>query len=152
MRFVPVALVAAAATLSAFPVAAQRRPAPTGPFAKISALQCSFTNFGAAAWTGNSARVVTGDDNVQFRIEEFDYRRGVASIAGATAKVPVSATLAETGLNIIEQTPIGNFILTTIFVAGGTDDKYVAVHSRHLGDVTTPPSASQYYGTCEVVK
>lgn len=148
-----IALVMLVAVLAAPPVvaSAQRRQAPTGPFAKIRALQCTFTNFGAAAWNGTSARVVTGDDNVQFTIEEFDYRRGVASVSSAAAKVPVSATLAETGLNIIEQTPIGNFILTTVFVAGGTADKYLAVHSRHLGDTTTAPSVSQYFGTCEVV-
>lgn len=148
-----IVLAAAMAILVALPISAsaQRRGAPTGPFAKAQAFQCVFTNYGAVAWNGTTARVVTGDDNFQFRIENFDYRRATATVVGATAKVPVSATFAETGLNIIEQTPIGNFILTTIFTAGGASDKYVAVHSRHLGDPTTPPSVSQYYGTCEVV-
>jgi hypothetical protein len=148
-----ITLIVLAVVLAVSPVsaAAQRRQTPAGPFAKIRGLDCTFTNYGAAAWDGTSARIVTGDDNVTFRIEEFDYRRGVAMVTSAAAKVPVSATLAETGLNVIEHTPIGNFILTTVFVAGGSADKYVAVHSRHLGDTTTAPSVSQYFGTCEVV-
>ena len=69
-----------------------------------------------------------------------------------TATGPVTAMLSATGLNVIEQTGYGNFILTTIFVAGGEGRVYLAAHSRHLGDLKTVPSVSQHFGTCQPVQ
>lgn len=151
MRTAVAAIVVALLVLAPLSVAAQRRVTPAGPFVKARALECAFTTYGVAAWNGLSARILTGDDDVRFRVENLDLRRGAARVVSASATVEVTAMATETGLNVIEQTPIGNFILTTVFSAGGTADTYVAVHSRHIGDLTTPPSASQYYGTCEVV-
>jgi hypothetical protein len=53
---------------------------------------------------------------------------------------------------VIEATPIGNLNVTTVFVAGGPEGKYIAVHSRHIGDPTPIPSPSQNYGTCTIAK
>lgn len=150
MRIV-LAAVLATLVVSSIPLSAQRRGAPAGPFVKAQGFQCVFTTYGAAAWTGEAARVIPGDDNFGFQITNINMRRGVARFSAGAAAVEVTARLSDTGFNFIEQTPAGNFILTTIFSAGGSADRYVAVHSRHLGDLTTPPSASQYYGTCAVV-
>lgn len=139
------ALVASASTV------AQRQNAPANPLASARAFQCTFSNYAVAtAWDGATAQVTSGADNFGYRVADINLRRNGARVVSDTASVPVSAILSQTGLNIIEQTPIGNFILTTIFIAGGTADKYVAVHSRHLGDLSTLPSVSQFYGTCEV--
>lgn len=148
---IALAAVLAALVVSSTPLSAQRRGAPAGPFAKARGFSCVFPTYAAAAWDGLSARVIPGDDDFRFQITDINMRRGVARFRAGTVAVDVTARLSDTGFNIIEQTPAGNFILTTVFVAGGSADKYVAVHSRHLGDLTTPPSASQYYGTCEVV-
>src|SRR5690606_32996764 len=136
MRVVP-AILAAVLSLVPLSAAAQRRVTPAGPFVKARAIECAFTTYGVASWNGLAARVLTGDDDVRFRVENLDLRRGAARVVSASATVEVTAMATETGLNVIEQTPIGNFILTTIFSAGGSADKYVAVHSRHLGDLTT---------------
>ena len=141
-------LTVALALLTA-PVAAQNRNAPANPLQSIRAFSCSFPTFGVGRWEGMTATVIAGEDTFSFRIDSINLRRAVARVVAA-ASVDVTARLTETGLNVIEQTPGGNFILTTIFTGGASADKFYAVHSRHLGDLTTPPSASQFYGTCEV--
>jgi hypothetical protein len=146
-----IVLVLALVVLVSVPALGQRRTAPTGPLASVRAYQCTFSNYAVAAWDATSPRVVPGEEDFSFRIADIDLRRSAARIVGASASAEATAMLTETGLNVIEQTPAGNFILTTIFVGGGSADRYLAVHSRHLGDLSTPPSASQYYGTCEVV-
>ncbi len=132
------------------PTLAQRRPAPPPhPFAAIKAFECTFTRFGVARWDGGVPAVITGEDSFTLGITSIDARRNRAQVVGTNATVPASATLTPTGLNVIEQTPGGNFILTTIFTASPSADTWYAVHARHLGDPAAPPSTSQYYGTCE---
>lgn len=125
---------------------------PPNPLASATAFNCTFTRYGVARWEGDSPTVLSGEDRFTLGIAAIDARRNRASIVGTTATVPASAVLTPLGLNVIEQTPGGNFILTTIFSATLSADTYYAVHARHLGDVAAPPSASQYYGTCEVVR
>jgi hypothetical protein len=138
--------------LFAVPALAQRRPAePANPLSSIRAFECTFTHYGVARWDGEAPTVLTGEDTFRLGIANVDLRRSRARIVAAAVTVEASAMLTPTGLNVIEQTPGGNFILTTIFTVARAADTYYAVHARHLGDLTTPPSASQYYGTCEVV-
>ena len=93
-------------------------------------------------WTDKGPASTAGQDAFTFDVNAINLKRGAARIVGAGgATAEATAILSETGLNVIEQTPIGNFILTTIFIGGASADKYFAVHSRHLGDLTTPPSA-----------
>lgn len=140
-----------AVVLSATPAFAQRKPAePPNPLAGFRAFDCTFTRYGVARWEGEAPTIITGEDTFQLGITNVDIRRSRARIVAAAVTVEASAMLTPTGLNVIEQTPGGNFILTTIFTVARSADTYYAVHARHLGDLTTPPSASQYYGTCEV--
>lgn len=128
---------------------AQRVRPPASPFATAKSFTCSFPVFAAARWGTTPPETVSGTQEFTFRVEAIDYKKGQARIV-ASATVPVTVRLAETGLNVIEQTPIGNFILTTIFTAGGEGRTYRAVHSRHLGELTEAPRTSQSYGTCEL--
>ncbi|MCC7008104.1 MAG: hypothetical protein IT184_04760 [Acidobacteria bacterium] len=135
--------------LAAAPVVAQRgRPAP-GPFAAAKALTCSFPVYGAARWDGAAPQAISGTQEFSFRIEGIDYKKNQARIVAA-GTVPVTVRLAETGLNVIEQTPIGNFTLTTVFSAGGDGKTFRAVHSRHIGETSDVPRTSQAYGTCDL--
>ncbi len=54
------------------------------------------------------------------------------------------------GLNFVETTLSGNLILTTVFATVFNDSgAYVAVTSRHLGQVVgAPPVPSQFHGSC----
>jgi hypothetical protein len=141
----------AAAVLLATPVRAQRRPAePANPLASVQAFRCTFTQYAVARWDGDVPTMLTGDDTFRLGVTAVDLRRSRARIVAESATVEASAILTPTGLNVIEQTPGGNFILTTIFTATRSPDTYYAVHARHLGDPAAPPSASQYHGTCEV--
>ena len=133
------------------PVAAQKA-APTGPFATAKSFKCSFPIYDTARWTGTTPEIFTGTQDFAFQIDAIDYKKGHARIATETGASLASIVLTQTGLNVIEPTPIGNFNLTTVFVAGGKDKTYLAANSRHNGDITAVPRISQNYGTCELVQ
>jgi hypothetical protein len=144
--------LAVAVVLVAVPALAQEAAPPkppANPLATVTAFQCTFVRFSVARWDQDVPEILTAEDNFSLGVAGIDLRRSRARVVSATATVDVSARLAPTGLNIIEQTPAGNFVVTTIFSAAKSADTYYAVHSRHLGDLTTPPSVSQYYGTCQ---
>jgi hypothetical protein len=138
------AVVAAAATGSAL-----RAQKPSGPFASVTALRCSFPVYATAVWTQPVPDVSSARQDFTFQIEAIDLKKKNAEIVGAGGSALAAVVLTETGLSVIEQTPIGNLNITTVFAAGGTGSTFLAVHSRHLGDVSGPPHASQSYGTCQ---
>jgi hypothetical protein len=136
------------------PVAAGASDTPAqavNPLASARHLSCTFTFYTTTRWANGVPEVRTGDDEFKFDIDTIDARNHTARIVATTASANVSAFLTDTGLNVIEQTPLGNFIVTTVFTTGRIGDALPAVHSRHLGDVSVPPSPSQYFGTCQVV-
>lgn len=145
------------AGLGAGALAAQRQPAPPppppNPLAAIPAFRCSFPKHVATEWVNGSPLSLAGEEEFTFQITTLNMRRGAARIVGSGGgTAEVATVLTATGLNVIEQTGLGNFILTTIFTAGGQDRVYRAAHSRHLGDLSAPPSVSQHFGTCEATK
>jgi hypothetical protein len=133
-------------------MAAQKKGGPEGPFATLRGFKCTFPLYDTVRWTGTKAEIFTGDQTFEFQIDAFDFKKGRARIASESGSTLASAVLTPTGMNVIEQTPLGNFNLTTIFVAGGEGTTYLAVNSRHNGDVSAAPKISQNYGTCELVK
>ncbi len=145
------ALALAVAGGTTVPAAAPQDPG-SNPLQSVKTLQCSFTTYEAAGWAGNTPEIVRGSDKFDFEIADINLKKHTGHVVGGNGSALVTAMLTDTGLNVIEQTPMGNFILTTVFVAGHQDRHFVAVHSRHLGDVSKPPTASQYYGTCDAVQ
>ena len=131
----------------AVPLSAQTRPAPV-TFASARVFACSFTVYAAAVWNDGQPSVLSNPQEFAFQVDELDRRRGRARVVGTAASSPATLMVSEAGLNVIEPTATGNLNLTTIFSASA-DGKYLAVHSRHLGDVSGPPRVSQTYGTCE---
>ena len=152
MFIVAVASLGEAAQQAPAPPAGQGQAPSGSPFAGAKALRCAFTLYVAAHWENGEPEAVAGDDQFTFTIEAIDVAARRARVVGTTASASVSAFVTGTGLNVIEQTPIGNFILTTVFANGRAGERFVAVHSRHLGDVSAPPGPSQYYGSCELVQ
>jgi hypothetical protein len=120
----------------------------SNPLARVKTLSCSFPVYATADWSGVPPGISSKTQELTFEITSIDLNRRRARIVGSGGSADVTAVLTGTGLNIIEQTPIGNFILTTVFTAGGTGGAYLAVHSRHIGDLKFPPGVSQSYGTC----
>jgi len=118
--------------------------------AEAGRLACSFVFYTVTVWVDGLPEVRSGDDLLEFEIDQIDLEAHTARIVTATATAPVSAFLSDTGLTVLEQTPIGNFMVTTVFAAGAVDGALPAVHSRHFGDVVAPPSPSQYFGSCQV--
>lgn len=141
----------------------QGAPAPTpsttaqaaAPGVSLSAartLKCLFPAYAATRWIDGTPETVTGKDELTFEIDSINLKSRTARIAGARGSTLVSAFVTQTGLNVIEQTPIGNFILTSVFTGGRDGNVLRAVHSRHLGDVAELATPSQYFGTCEILR
>jgi hypothetical protein len=130
------------------PARAQTSPV-TGPLATAKGLHCTFPVFGTARWTDLGPETLDGTQEFAFDIDTIDYRRGRARLV-ASGTTLMTMLLTETGMHVIEQTPIGNLNLTTIFSAESDGRTFRAVHSRHLGDLTAAPRASQSYGLCEL--
>jgi hypothetical protein len=116
------------------------------------ALRCVFPNYVATRWIEGTPETVNGKDELTFEIDTINLKARTARIVGARGSTLVSAFITQTGLNVIEQTPIGNFILTSAFIGGRDGNALRAVHSRHLGDVAELPTPSQYFGTCEILR
>jgi len=133
-------------------VAAQK-PAPVkGPLATAVSLRCTFSVFVATEWKDGVATPVTNPQDFTFQIDAINLKKKTAQIVFGQTKAAASAFLTSTGLNVIETTPLGNFLLTTVFAAGAQGNTLRAVHSRHLGDLDAPGTAFQHYGTCNVLK
>jgi len=131
------------------PAGAQQSGQIRGPLSEIKGLACTFPAYATARWSGITPEIVTGKQDFSFQITGIDYRRRRAEVVGGGTAL-ASMLLTETGMNIIEQTPVGNLNLTTVFAAGGQGKTFIAVHARHLGDLASAPRSSQAYGTCEL--
>jgi hypothetical protein len=134
---------------------AQRAQAPAPAPSSLAAaktVRCTFPKYAATRWIEGTPETVMGTDQFAFEIDAINLKARTARVVAGTASVLVSASTSQTGLNIIEQTPIGNFILTTVFTGGRDGASFRAVHSRHLGDPADLPAVSQYFGSCEIVR
>jgi hypothetical protein len=123
---------------------------PASPFETGKDIACSFPVYAAVQWADAGPRVLDGNQTFNIRIGSIDLKKKNAMIAGTGGVDLATALITPTGLNIVEQTPDGNFTFTTVFAKGGKDKTFLAVHSRHLGDASTVPSVSQAYGTCQL--
>ena len=131
----------------------QQKASAPSPLFKAQRLTCSFNVYAAPVWKDGAAQVVSRAQDFTFDIDVIDMKKNKARIVGKNgASAPASMLPTDIGLNVIEGTPIGNLNVTTVFMAGGPEGKFLAVHSRHIGDLTSAPSPSQNYGTCEIAK
>jgi hypothetical protein len=128
-------------------------PAARDPLFSAKHLACSFPVYAAPVWKDGAAQVVSRPQDFTFEIDAINTKKSNARIVGkGGASAPASVMVTPIAVNVIEPTPIGNLNVTTVFVAGGSEGKYIAVHSRHIGDLTSIPSPSQNYGTCTIAK
>jgi len=146
-----VALAACFAGTGATVAAQKAQASASGPFAGVQTLKCSFSSYAVNEWRGLKPNSVTAAEDFSFQISLANAKKGHASIVGPTGTIDAALVITATGLNVIEQTPAGNFTLTTVFAGGGQDGKFLAVHARHV-DLAAAPSPSQHYGSCELVK
>jgi hypothetical protein len=140
------------------PARAQVPQAPSAPAAPGIALtaaktvRCVFPSYAATRWIDGTPETVMGSDDLRFEIDTINLKARTARVVASRASALVSVFVTGTGLVVIEQTPAGNFILTSVFSGGRDGSKLRAVHSRHLGDAAELPTPSQYFGSCEVVR
>jgi hypothetical protein len=134
------------------PSTASQGAAPGIALSAARTLKCLFPAYAATRWIDGTPETVTGKDELTFEIDTINLKARTARVAGARGSTLVSAFVTQTGLNVIEQTPIGNFILTSVFTGGREGNVLRAVHSRHLGDVAELATPSQYFGTCEILR
>jgi len=149
----PRVLVSVVGVLLLSVVVVAQKPAPVkGPLATAVSLRCTFSSFVTTEWQDGVPTSVTNPQDFTFQIETINLKKKTARIVFGKVSAEASAFLTSTGLNVIETTPLGNFLLTTVYVAGAQGNTLRAVHSRHLGDLAAPGMAYQHYGTCEVIK
>lgn len=88
----------------------------------------------------------TGDPVLYF--DAINLKEGNARIVGNQGASDVTAFLTAGGLHLMEQTGVGNVVLTSVF-AQKKKGGYVFVRSRHMGGglLLLP---SQYHGTCKI--
>jgi hypothetical protein len=117
-------------------VAAQK-PAPVkGPLATAVALALHVLVIRRDRMEGRRADLGRSIPRTsRFRLSPSISRKKTARIVFGQASAAASAFLTSTGLNVIETTALGNFLMTTVFVAGRRGNTLQAVHSRHLGDL-----------------
>jgi hypothetical protein len=131
----------------------QPKPAARDPLFSARHLTCSFPVYAAPVWKDGAAQVVSRAQDFTFDIDAIDFKKNSANIVGkGGASAHASTVVTPIAINVIEATPIGNLNVTTVFVAGGPEGKYMAVHSRHIGDPSSAPSPSQNYGTCAIAQ
>jgi hypothetical protein len=125
-------------------------PPPSNPLFVAHTLRCSFPKYATAEWVDGNPEILTAPQELTFRIDAIDPVKRSARIVSAGAAAEAAVVITSVGVSTIERTPIGNLILTTVFVAGAQGGSYLAIHSRHVGDLSSPPTASQNYGKCEI--
>jgi hypothetical protein len=131
---------------------AQKAALPVNPLAAAQTLECAFTSYAVTGWKDGVPTTVTTDETFKFQIAIVNLKKSRARIIGEQASEDATAVLTPTGLNVIEQTPLGNFLVTTVFTTRAADERFLAIHSRHVGDTAAAPSPSQHYGTCRITK
>ena len=123
-------------------------PATPPAIATVKAFACSFPLYASVAWT-TPPQVVSQSQQFTFRFDSIDLKKRSGRLVGTGGTTLVSVLATAVGVTLIEQTPLGNVNVTTIFAAGQQSRTFLAVHSRHIGDPTSPPTVSQNYGTCD---
>src|SRR6476620_1733261 len=89
-------------------------------------LACSFPVYAAPVWKDGAAQVASRAQDFTFGIDGINTKKNSAQIVGkGGASAHASTIVTLVGINIIEATPIGNQNVTTVFVAGGPEGKYI---------------------------
>jgi len=151
-RRVIVMMVMLAASVGVGAQKAAKPPVAVNPLAAAQTLHCAFTSYAVTGWKDGTSMTVTADETFAFDIAVVNLKKSRGRVIGAQASADATVVLTPTGMNVIEQTLLGNFLLTTVFTSGAADGRFLAIHSRHVGDLATAPSPSQHYGTCRITK
>jgi hypothetical protein len=115
-------------------------------------LKCTFPVGRVAEWDKGSPAVASSSLDNPLHFDSLDPRAGTGRFIGNAGSTDVRLFVTVAGLGIVETTPLGGFIVTTVFahyVDRSTD--FIAVHSRHIPGLgaLSPPIPSQYHGTCK---
>jgi hypothetical protein len=116
--------------------------------ATVKSFACSFPSYAAVRWA-TPPQVMSDTQEFSFKIDTIDLKKRSARLVGTGGSALVSLLSSAVGVTVIEQTPLGNVNITTVFAFGQQNRTFFAVHSRHIGDPTAPPTVSQNYGSCE---
>jgi hypothetical protein len=110
------------------------------------ALLCQFpqgvlSNF-EKIWSSKSL-----SENFQLIIAAIDRAGGKAQLIGNAGAADLIVVDGGTVLNFLEITPTGNSTLTSVFLKRTPDDKFPAVHARHMSMIGNAV-VSNYRGLC----
>jgi hypothetical protein len=137
---------------SAVAVTAQQTPEASVPVIRsllaARSLKCSFNANAVADWKSGKPNVTRGHEDFGLHFDSIDVTAQKARLIGNQIAGDVTLFATEAGLHFMEQTPIGNIIITTVF-ASRSSDGFIAVSSRHMS-FPGRPLPSQYHGICKL--
>ena len=100
---------------------------------------------------------LNNESTLSVRVDSIDAQDGSAQMRGpGSSSAFVVAQARGWSLHILEADPTGSITVTTVFAQESHNGRLKAVHSRasylpiDVRDFSAQPSASQYYGDCEV--
>ena len=112
-----------------------------------SAFKCRFaTGYFSAPEGGTFETKPAG--KMEFTIAAINADQGSAQMVGNMGATPLAILRGGYTLNFLEQTPVGNINLTTVYTASDAEGRFYAVHSRHIG-TAEDAMVSQYLGSCQ---
>jgi hypothetical protein len=136
-------------TLQAFPASAAAGQRAYEKLLLARSLKCEFQPGALAEWKSDRPVLKTTYEKFALHFDAIDIKKGTARLIGNQGAGDVTLWTTIAGLHFVEQTGFGSIMVTTVFstmVPGG----FVAVTSRHIDMMMTPPLPSQTHGTCAV--
>jgi hypothetical protein len=107
------------------------------------ALKCEFKSGVFHAW-GEQTKI--NSDPFVLVYDSIDVKARTARLIGNIGTSDILVLETPGHLTFVEPTKSGNMTITTVY-RSSKDGPYSAVHSRHVGMLSSP-MASQMYGTC----
>jgi len=115
---------------------------------KLKSLKCEFPTSATSDWQEDVPKPkVKKGQKFAFHLDGIDSTKGTARIIGNAGAKDLTVVSTPESTHFLETTPSGNLNITTVFDARTKDERYKAVHSRHV-TMMGGPLPSQAYGFC----
>ena len=145
-----------AARVSILPLAFGAMPSlaqdPAELLSNAKSIRCIFDNGTDASWESGSLKLSQSSygEGGTVTFDSIDLTARTVRVIGNGGASSATAFATPAGLTFIEIPPLGNVILTTVFIETSESGRFIAVQSRHVSFIG--PMPSQYHGDCEILE
>ena len=146
-----------AAAWAAFMAPASAQTKTDIDLSTIKTLKCTFSVSAVGGWKNGEpeGQIKTGG-TVSVQLVDIETQDGSARLVGATAGEHVVLQASAWNLHFLELQGSGRLTMTSVFAQESKPGRLKAVHTRtdylkiSMPKFESEPTASQYYGDCEV--